>query len=73
MGIVKTMGKFCYIQCDMQNCSKKIEKNDENTLQEFARLCGWKSRGNQWTCPDCQEKEKGKKKDQKAVKAKKKA
>ena len=73
MSMVKTMGKFCYIQCDIQNCGKKIEKNDENTLAEFARLCGWKSRGNQWLCPGCQEKEKGKKREQKPVKAKKKA
>ena len=70
MGIIKTMGKFCYIQCDLQNCSKKIEKNDQDTLQEFAKLCGWKSRGSQWICPDCLEKEK--KNESKPAKSKKK-
>ncbi len=73
MTVVKTMGKFCYIQCDTQNCNKKIEKNDEKTLPEFAKLCGWKSKSNQWTCPDCQEKEKAKKKAKKTPKTRKKA
>ena len=72
MSIIKTMGKFCYIQCDMQNCSKKIEKNDEDTLQEFAKLCGWKIKGKQWICPSCLEKEQEKKKEAKPGKTKKK-
>jgi len=57
MGLVKTMGGFCYVECDDQNCNKKIEKNDEKALKQLAEVCGWESRGDQWTCPECAKKQ----------------
>lgn len=68
MGIITTMGKFCYVECDEPNCSKKIEKSrsDETMVKELAYLCGWKNKGEQWICPTCSEKEKSKKKVKKA-------
>ncbi len=57
MGIVRTMGQFCYIECDEHNCSKKIEHIDENILKQLARICEWENKGPQWLCPDCAGKE----------------
>ena len=62
MGIIRTMGKFCYVECDLPNCNKKMEHIDEKVLKELAKLCGWLNRGNQWTCPGCAEKAKKKRK-----------
>jgi hypothetical protein len=70
MGLITTMGKFCYIECDMLNCSKKIEKSGENLLKELAVLCGWESRGTQWICPSCVEKDRSKKTAKRVTKAK---
>ncbi len=56
MGIIRTMGKFCYVECDLPNCNKKMEHIDEKVLKELAKLCGWVNRGNQWICPVCAEK-----------------
>ena len=58
MGIIRTMGKFCYVECDLPNCNKKMEHIDEKVLKELAKLCGWMNRGNQWMCPECAEKTK---------------
>lgn len=55
MGIIRTMGKFCYVECDLPNCNKKMEHIDEKVLKELAKLCGWMNRGNQWICPVCAE------------------
>jgi len=57
MGIVRTMGKFCYVECDDQNCTKKMENNDEELLKQLAKLCGWENNGTRWACPDCVEKQ----------------
>lgn len=62
MGIIRTMGKFCYVECDLPNCNKKMEHIDEKILKELAKLCGWVNRGNQWTCPECSERTKKKRK-----------
>jgi len=70
MGLITTMGKFCYIECDMLNCNKKIEKSDETLLKELAHICGWEYRADQWICPTCTEKEKAKKKLKRSPKAK---
>jgi len=58
MGIVRTMGKFCYVECDDQNCTKKMENNDEELLKQLAKLCDWENMGTKWICPDCSEKRK---------------
>jgi hypothetical protein len=55
MGLIRTMGGFCFIECDTRNCTKKVEHVDEKLLRELAVLCGWERRGNQWICPDCAE------------------
>jgi len=62
MGIIRTMGKFCYVECDLPNCNKKMEHIDEKVLKELAKLCGWMNRGNQWMCPECAERAKQKRK-----------
>ena len=62
MGIIRTMGKFCYVECDLPNCNKKMEHIDEKVLKELAKLCGWMNRGNQWMCPECAERTKQKRK-----------
>jgi hypothetical protein len=62
MGIIRTMGKFCYVECDQPNCNKKMEHIDEKVLKELAKLCGWMNRGNQWVCPGCAEETKKKRK-----------
>ena len=56
MGLVRTMGKFCFVQCDTPYCNKKMENNDEKMLKDLAKACGWANKGEQWTCPDCKEK-----------------
>jgi hypothetical protein len=53
MGLVKTMGRYCFITCDGPDCSKKIEHVDLEQVKQLARLCGWERRGEQWICPDC--------------------
>ncbi len=58
MGMIITMQRFCYIECDTRGCGKKIEKNDKETLQDFAKVCGWKKKAGLWSCPECKEKEK---------------
>ncbi len=58
MGMIVTMQRFCYIECDTRGCGKKIEKNDKETLQDFARVCGWLKKAGRWSCPECKEKEK---------------
>jgi hypothetical protein len=58
MGIIRTMGKFCYVECDLPNCNKKMEHIDEKVLKELAKLCGWMNRGTQWMCPECSERTK---------------
>lgn len=55
MGLVLTMGKFCFVQCDGQNCNKKMENNDEKILRDLAKACGWYNKGDQWLCPACKE------------------
>lgn len=63
MGLVRTMGKFCFVQCDWSGCNKKMENNDEKMLVSLAKSCGWLNKGDQWLCPDCKEKsQKAKKK-----------
>ena len=62
MGIIRTMGKFCYVECDLPNCNKKMEHIDEKVLKELAKLGGWMNRGNQWVCPACAERTKKKRK-----------
>ncbi len=53
MGLIRTMGGFCYVECDTRNCTKKMEHVDEKLLRQLAGLCGWENRGNEWTCPNC--------------------
>ena len=55
MGMITTAGKYCYVQCDRRNCNKKMEHIDRNLLRDLAKLCGWRKRGDQWTCPECSE------------------
>jgi len=73
MGLVRTMGTFCYVECDMRNCSKKYEHIDEKLLNQMAMLCGWENRKGQWVCPECVEKEKPKKGPRRSTGARKKA
>lgn len=60
MGLVKTMGKYCFIQCDRPDCTKKIEHIDPETLKQLVLLCGWEKSGDQWICPACAERLLGK-------------
>ena len=53
MGLIRTMGGFCYVECDTRNCNKKMEHVDERVLLQLAELCGWENRGNEWICPNC--------------------
>ena len=53
MGLITTTGKYCYVQCDRRNCTRKMEHVEQKPLRELAGLCGWENSGNQWTCPDC--------------------
>lgn len=55
MGLITTMGKFCYVECDAPNCSKKMEHIDLKILRELADLCGWQNSGDRWVCPQCAE------------------
>ncbi len=55
MGLIKTMGKFCFIQCDMSGCNKKMENYDEKMLKDLAIACGGMNKGDQWSCPSCKE------------------
>lgn len=55
MALVTSGTKFCFIECDSQNCNKKIENVGEKPLRDIAELCGWKHKGNRWACPDCAE------------------
>ncbi len=65
MGIVKGMYAFCYVECDGQNCNKKIEKNGEDALKQLAKICGWEHRDDRWLCPECVKKESSRKKAKK--------
>ena len=51
MGLIRTMGQFCNVECDTRNCNKKMEHVDERLLRQLAGLCGWENRDHQWTCP----------------------
>ena len=55
MGLIRTMGNFCYVECDAGNCTKKMEHVDERLLLQLAGLCGWETRGKEWICPNCAE------------------
>ena len=72
MGLVKTMGTFRFIECDMWNCNKKIEQNenDEKALMKLAKLCGWEQRSDRWICSECMKKE-PKKRVKRSVRSKK--
>jgi hypothetical protein len=60
MGLVTTMGKYCFVECDRSSCSKKIEHVDPKALKQLAKLCGWERIGEQWICADCAERLLGK-------------
>jgi hypothetical protein len=53
MGLVTTVGNYCYVQCDRRDCNNKIEHIDIKLLKDLSRLCGWKRSGSQWTCQSC--------------------
>ena len=53
MGLIKTISNFCYIECDMSNCNRKMEHIDEVILKQLAGLCNWENQDGQWMCPDC--------------------
>lgn len=53
MGLVTTVGQYCYVQCDQRNCNRKMEHIDQALLKDLARLCGWKHNRGRWTCPAC--------------------
>jgi hypothetical protein len=55
MGLVTTMGKYCFIQCDGPACTKKIEHIDPEQVKQLVMLCGWEREGDQWMCPACVE------------------
>ncbi len=55
MGLITTLGKFCFIECDNINCNKKMEHIDQKLLKELAMLCGWKYAERRWLCPNCSE------------------
>jgi hypothetical protein len=55
MGLVTTVGNYCFVRCDRRNCNNKMEHIDLKLLKDLARLCGWKHSGSQWTCPTCSE------------------
>jgi hypothetical protein len=72
MGLIRTMGKFCHVECDTRNCNKKMEHIDERVLQQLAGLCGWERRRKQWICPECVNKEKSQRRSGRPTKSKKK-
>ena len=41
MGLIHAAGNFCYVECDTQNCTKKIEHIDERVLRQLAGWSGW--------------------------------
>lgn len=58
MPVVKTMGHFNYIECDSQNCNRKIENPRLTELFKVADMVGWKgTQGDDevthWLCPRC--------------------
>jgi hypothetical protein len=55
MGLITTVGNYCYVQCDGRNCNKKMEHVDLKLLKDLAHLCGWENSGDRWTCPGCSE------------------
>jgi hypothetical protein len=73
MGLVRTMGTFCYVECDMRNCGKKYEHVDEKLLNQMTLLVGWEKRRDQWICPECVKKERSRKRLGRTTEAKKKA
>lgn len=59
MPIVKTMNHFNYIECDEQNCNRKIEHPHIKDLFKLADICGWRKTNTQnteelWYCPKCE-------------------
>ncbi len=60
MSFVTTMGKYCFVECDMPGCSKKIEHVDPTTLKQLAKLCGWERSDDEWFCAECAERLHGK-------------
>lgn len=56
MGLVTTMGKYCFIECDGPYCGKKIEHVDPELLKQLGSLCDWKKSNDRWVCPECAEK-----------------
>ena len=68
MGLIKTISNFCYIECDMPNCNRKMEHVDEAILKQLAGLCNWEFAEGQWHCPDCLNKEEAKQKGAKKPK-----
>lgn len=60
MSLVTTMGKYCFIQCDGPDCTKKIEHIDPEQVKQLVRLCGWDHDGDQWMCPNCTARRPGK-------------
>ena len=55
MGVVTAMTQFCYIECDVPDCRKKVHHYGEQILTQMAKLLGWEHRGEKWLCPHCVE------------------
>lgn len=53
MGLVTTMGKYCFVECDMTGCSKRIEHIEPATLKQLVKLCGWERIDDRWFCAEC--------------------
>lgn len=60
MSFTTTMGKYCFVECDMPGCGKKIEHIDPSTLKQLAKLCGWERNDDEWFCAECAERLHGK-------------
>jgi hypothetical protein len=71
MGLIRTIGNFCYVECDSRNCTKKMEHVDVKLLRQMAGLCGWEGKGNQWICPECVKKAKSSRRSGRSTKSKK--
>jgi hypothetical protein len=57
----------------MRNCGKKYEHIDEKLLRQMTMLCGWENKKDEWTCPECVEKERSKKRPRRTAGARKKS
>ena len=58
MPVIKTMGHFNYIECDEQNCNRKIEHRTVKDLFTIANFAGWRETRtddtvSHWLCPTC--------------------